>query len=467
MADTATNTAVETPYDIQIEDAGPATKKVTVKIPKDKVSSKIKEQYKELRTGALIPGFRKGHAPQKLLQRKFDTDIKDQVKRTLISESYQHAIEQNELKVLGEPDFETKVDDIQVTEETDATYSFTIEVQPTFDVPDYKGIKVKKPKITVTEDHINQAMQNLREQQGQLVPVEDRGIQEKDYLIADVHAKVDGNVVAHQHDAQLVVRPGRLAGLMISDLPQQMEGAKPGETRTINVKVPDDSPNENLRGKDVAIEINVKDIKRIELVEIDQEFLDSLGFQNEQELRDALKEQMDERITFDVQQAMRRQVITHLLEKINIDLPAKLSARQSDRVVNRRAVDLMMRGLTREQIEANVERLKTGAQEEGSRELKTFFILQRIAEQLEVDVSEAELNGRIAMIAMQQGRRPEKVKQEMSKDGTTLANLYVQMREEKALDEILKSADIEEVEPTAEQQKAVTEPGAAEESSST
>jgi trigger factor len=134
-------------------------------------------------------------------------------------------------------------------------------------------------------------------------------------------------------------------------------------------------------------------------------------------------------------------------------------------VVNRRAIDLMMRGVPREQIEVNVERLRHGAADEASRELKTFFILQKVAQDQSVDVSEAELNGRIAMIAMQQGRRPEKLKQEMARDGATLTNLFVQMREEKAIDKILESAQIEEVEATAAQQKAVTEPPSAEGSS--
>jgi trigger factor len=154
---------------------------------------------------------------------------------------------------------------------------------------------------------------------------------------------------------------------------------------------------------------------------------------------------MDERISYDIQQSMREQVNKHLLENVNIELPTRLSDRQEQRVVSRRAVDLMMRGMQREQIERNIEQLRGGAKDEAARELKLFFILQKIAGEKDVDVDEAELNGRIAMLAAQRGQRPEKLKQQMAKDGT-LANLYVQMREQKALDEILKDAQIEEVE---------------------
>jgi trigger factor len=448
MAENAETAVAETEeeayqYQIKIEDAGPATKKVTVEIPKERVDEVLGEQFKELRQSAAIPGFRPGHAPQKLIEKRFSSDVREQVRRTLISESYQQAVEKNSLNVIGEPAFDNP-DAIQLKDDAGLSYSFEVEVQPEFTVPDVSGLKVKKPKIEVTEENVQQALQNLKEQQGTLVPVEDRGVANKDYLTADVHIKLDGNETSHQHDAQLVSRPGRIAGLDVVDLDKQLEGMKPDEKRSIKVHVLDTHPDEKLRGKDVEIEIALKDIKKLEEAEISEEFLTDLGFSNANELNDALREQMVERITFDVQQAMREQVNKYLLDNTTMDLPTKLSNNQADRVVNRRAVDLMMRGLPREQIEANIEKLRHGAREEAIKELKLFFILQKIAADANVDVDEGELNGRIAMIAAQRGLRPEKLKQQMAKDGT-LANLYVTMREQKAVDELLTKAQIEEV----------------------
>jgi len=430
-------------YPVTIEDAGPGAKKVSVEIPRDRIEAKMAEQFKELRSQAAIPGFRPGHAPQKLIEKRFASDVKEQVRRTLISESYEQAVEKNKLQVIGEPEFDNP-EGIQLPEEGNFTYSFQVEVQPDFTVPDLTQIKVRRPKIEITPDNVDQAMSNLREQQGTLVPVEDRGVEQKDYLTADVHVKVDGNVVAHQHDAQVVARAGRIAGIQVDDLDQQLSGLKVGEKRTLRVQAPDTHANEAIRGKEVEVEIDLKDLKRLELAEVTQEFLAELGFENEEQLREALKQQMQEKITYDVQQAMREQVYNHLLNNVQLDLPSKLSDRQADRVVNRRAVDLMMRGMPREQVEANVERLRHGAKDEATRELKLFFILQKIAGDMNVDVDEAELNGRIAMLAAQRGRRPEKMKQEMAKDGT-LANLYVQLREQKAIDAILQNAQVEEV----------------------
>ncbi|MDB5334050.1 MAG: Trigger factor [Phycisphaerales bacterium] len=462
VAEQGTEQEQEFQYAIKIEDIGPAAKKVTVEIPQDRIAAKLDEQYKELRQQAAIPGFRIGHAPRKLIEKRFADDVKEQVAGTLVRESYQQAVGKNNLQVIGEPEFDN-ADIIKLPTDGPLNYSFQVEVQPDIKLPDFANLKVNKPKITITEVNVDQAMQNLREQQGTLVPVEDRPIESGDYVVADVHLKSEGNVIAHQHDAQLVARPGRIAGLQVDDLDAQLAGAKSGDTRTITVKAPDTHPNEQLRGKDIQVEVAVKDIKKLELAEITPEFLADLGFDNEQELRLALREQMDEKIASDVQQAMREQVSRYLLENTQIELPTKMSDRQADRVVSRRAIDLMMRGIPRDQVEANVERLRAGAQEEAGRELKLFFILQKIATDQGVDVSEGELNGRVAFLAAQRERRPEKLKQEMQKDGS-LSNLYVQMREQKAVDKILEQAKVEEVEMTRQEGEAAAAPAASEQS---
>ena len=192
------------------------------------------------------------------------------------------------------------------------------------------------------------------------------------------------------------------------------------------------------------------------MADITPAFLEDLGFTDEKELRQALREQMDEKIAFDVQQAMREQVNRYLLETTPVVLAKKMSIRQTDRVVNRRAMDLVARGFSREQIEANIERLRAGAADEAVRELRLFFILQKIANEQEVEVSEGELNGRVAMLAAQNDKRPEKLKAEMQKNGQ-LADLYVQMREQKAIDQMLGKAQVEEVEMTPKEGEAAAE----------
>src|SRR5579863_10402279 len=291
------------PYQIKIEDAGPATKKVSVEVPQELIASKLEEQFKTLRREAAVPGFRPGHAPQKLVEKRFHGDVRDQVCRTLISESYEQAVKQNSLQVIGEPEFDTK-EEIKLPETGNLTYSFQVEVQPQINLPVLTGLKVRKPRANVSDEHIDHAIEALRGERGALVPVEDRGVEAGDHLIADLHLLVDGNIISHEHDSQFQAKPSKLGNVRIEDLPKQLEGMRPGEKRNITVHVPDTETDEQIRGKDVTIEVALKDIKKLELAEMNQEFLENLGFADEASLRDALRQQMERRLKYEVQEAM-------------------------------------------------------------------------------------------------------------------------------------------------------------------
>ena len=162
-------------YEIKIEDAGPATKKVSIEIPPERIAAKLEEQFKELRSQAVLPGFRPGHAPRRLIEKKFHNDVREQVRRNLVSESFEQAVQKHSLKVIGDPKFDNP-DEVKLPETGSFTYSFQVEVQPEFVLPNLDGLKVRKPKVELTDTHVEEAMKNLRSEEGALIPVEDRGI---------------------------------------------------------------------------------------------------------------------------------------------------------------------------------------------------------------------------------------------------------------------------------------------------
>src|SRR5262245_58760008 len=132
-------------YSVKVEDAGPGAKKVSVEIPADRIKTKLEEQFKDLRKQAAIPGFRVGHAPQKLVEKMFASDVRNQVRGDLIRESYEQALEKNSINVLGEPEFEN-AEKLDLPDNGPLTYTFSVEVQPEFELPDLKTLKVKKQK---------------------------------------------------------------------------------------------------------------------------------------------------------------------------------------------------------------------------------------------------------------------------------------------------------------------------------
>src|SRR3954466_8444263 len=133
-------------YPVKVEDAGPGTKKVSIEIPQERIAAKLASQFKDLRKQAAIPGFRPGHAPQRLVEKMFANDVRNQVRGDLIRESYEQALEKNALQVLGEPEFDD-AEKIELPDNGPLTYTFSVEVQPDFTLPDLKQLKVKKPRI--------------------------------------------------------------------------------------------------------------------------------------------------------------------------------------------------------------------------------------------------------------------------------------------------------------------------------
>jgi trigger factor len=447
------------PCTVKIEDAGPSTKKITVEISKETIAQKIDEQFKELKTEAVIPGFRKGHAPQRLLQKRFGTEVRDQVKTDLIRATFEQTIEENSLAVLGEPEMD-KPEDIKLTDDAPLSYTVQVEVQPDINLPELGGIPINKPKSEVTDAHVDKAMENLRRQQGTLVPVEGRGVQEGDHLTVDVVLKIDGNPVRNHAAQSMVAHSGRIAGIEVPDLAKQLEGATAGQMRSLTLKVPAEHAEEVWRGKDLVVEITIKDIKRLELAEVTPQFVQDLGFESEQELRQELRSELHRHRDTDIKRLMRRQVMEYLLSKVNIDLPAKLSQKQAERVTMRRALELNRLGVSVETLKQQFDSLRQGADAEAANDLKTFFILDKIAKQQNIDVSEAELNGRIAQLADAEQMRPERLKQDMAHDGRLMA-MFSALREEKVYDYLLSLAQVTEAEalpptPAAEAESSAT-----------
>lgn len=442
-------------YPVDVADAGPAAKRISVTIPESRITERQKELFGEIGSDAVLPGFRRGKAPKHLVQKKFGKAVRDQVQGDLIRESYQKALAKSELRPLGDPEFDD-AENIKLPDSGDMTYAFTVEVRPDVTVPEMDGLTIKKPKITIKDEHVDQALVNLQNQQGTLGPVEGRGVAEGDYLFADVVMTVGEETVAQQNDARLVARSGRIGGVLIEDFAKKVDGMNVGDTRAFDVKIGDDHQVERLRGQQANVSLTLKDVRQLHPAEIDDAFLEELGFENKDELMAALREQMEERVESDVKNVMRRQVREFLVNNASVEVPEKMSARQTDRVVSRRAMTLLQRGVSEEKVRAAIDKLREGADDEAKKELKVFFILDKVAEENEVNVDEDEINGQVAMLAIERDQRPEALLQQMQKDGS-LMNLAQSLREQKALDVLVEKAKIEEVEPTPQQEKEAVE----------
>ncbi len=184
---------------------------------------------------------------------------------------------------------------------------------------------------------------------------------------------------------------------------------------------------------------------------MNDQFFKGLGFEGEKDFREYVRKDLESRVGEQVRQVMAAQVYKYLEEKTSFELPPRLSERQSDRVLIRHMIELYRQGVPQAEVEKRMDEIKTSSKELAAREMKRFFIMEKLSEQFEdIEVTEGEINNLIATIAYRHGRRFDRVRDELAKEGG-LANLYLQIRDEKLVDRLVKQAQVTEKTPEPKQ----------------
>lgn len=456
--------------DVKVADAGVLRRTVTVTVPRESLSQEFDKEFDDLISDAVVPGFRKGRAPRRLVEKRYGREVGEQVQTRMVSNAYLAAIEKEDLKVLGDPmlwvdksdaDSEAEsgerlmemtdaLEHLRMPEEGDFTFRCEVEIKPEFDLPELKGIKIEKPVLTIDDDDITKEIDRFRARRGTWAPAEEGGkVEEDDLIVADLVAKVGDKEIARKENEQFAARPQMVEGAVVSDFGKKVTGAKVGDVVKFEADLADDYALEEHRGKKASFELKIHELKRIKLPPIDKAFLEAQGFDSEDEYRSFVRERMEGALDNEIKRGQRDQVRKYLLENTKLDLPEGLSSRQSDRVAARRMTELLRQGVPQTEIEKHADELKTSATEQASAELKLFFVLERVAEQFDVDVSEEELNGQIGQMAAMYGKRYDRMRDELSKNNG-LVQMYLDMRDEKCVDRILGDAEIVEVTPDKE-----------------
>ncbi len=449
MSDTAT-AEQKTNSKITIEDAGPSRKKLTIEIPAETVDEHLGNSLETLAVEAQLPGFRKGHAPKRLLEKKFGGTIRDEAKKQLIATAYSEAVEQHKLRVIGEPSAE-KLSEVQVEQGKPVVFTVDVEVAPEFELPKLEGIAVKKPVVEVTDEMVESELERIRINEGSL---EERQEPEAgDYLTGHgvMKGEVEGKEETFYDIPGAVVRvppadaegKGMILGVLVEDFAKQLGLPKPGETATIKVKGPENHENERLRGVDLTVTFKVDRVDRIVPASND-DVVSKYGMESVDQLKNIVRQRLEQRTMVQQQTVMRQQIARHLLDNVEMELPERLTSGQAERTLHRRRLELLYRGVDEQRIEEHMAEMRASSSQQAARELKLFFILDKVAEQEGVRVEEHEINARIYQIAMERGERPEALRQQLIAN-RQVGTIFQQIREHKAMDALIAKAEIQEM----------------------
>lgn len=432
---------------VAITDAGPSRKKLTITIPADTVTARLRESYETLVHDAVLPGFRRGRAPRQLLEKRFGSTIRSETKNQLVASAYAEAVQSHELKILGDPSSDSLAT-IEIVEGKDLTFDLDVEVLPEFELPPLEGIAVRKPIIEVTDEMVAKELEKLQLNEGSLDPRESP--EPGDYLTGHGIMTGPDGVEYYNIRGAVVQVPtpdkqgkGMILGIMVDDFAKQLGLPKPGETVTIKAKGPQNHEIERLRGADLTMTFQVERADRINPAEAATLAL-GFGFPSEDALKDEIRSRLEGRAKVEQVTLMRQQVARNLIDSTEIELPQKMTERQAERNLQRRRFELMYRGIDARHIEEQISDLRNASQSTASRELKLYFILHRAAEELKINVTEADVNARIAQMAAQRRERPEKLRQELIQSNQ-IGSVFQQVREHKTLDAVLAKAQVEDI----------------------
>jgi len=428
--------------DVNVTETNSCQRHVVVSISRDDVDRYLDDAIGELMPDAEVAGFRKGRAPRKLVESRFKQELAEKIKGKLLMDSLSQVSEEQNFSAIGEPEFD--YDAVEIPDEGPMVFEFDIEVRPDFDMPEWKGLKIEKPVREYSNEDIDQQIVRLRERYADLVP-HDGAAEAGDYLVVNMSFKAGGEKLPRLEEESIRIRPTlSFHDAKLEEFDKLTVGVEAEQTREATATISEDAINEDLQGKEVAIEIEVLDVKRLELPDLDEEFLEKLSVSSEGDLRDAIKSELERQLEYQQQRGVRDKITELLTAGADWDLPQDLLKRQSSRELERAILELRSAGFSDEEIKAHENELRQNSMASTATALQEHFILERIAEDEGIEETEEDYNREIMMIAMQAQESPRRVRAQLEKRGQMDA-LRNQIIERKVIELITSNADFTEV----------------------
>jgi len=424
-------------YNVNVEKIGDSKVLLKITISKDVVSDAFKQHYEAVRKEAEVPGFRKGKAPADLLKKKFENKIYDEVLKSLVSEYYINALREKQINPVEHPRLSVK----KFANGDELIFTAEFGVKPQVKIENYKGLRVNKKTIEVKKEEIDKAIEYLRQTKAEFSPIlEIRPVQEGDFLVVDYTSYVDSKLIEKKENVLLSTKDTAFPKEFID----QLLGAKVGEERELKINLPAKFGDNQLAGKPASFSVKIKEIKKRTLPSLNDEFAKDLGFDSMDKMREAVSQDLKVQKEYQANRDMEGQIIEQLLKGASVQVPENILKQQTDSLIqdakNRfKAAAAQGQKVSKVDDEALAKRLR----QEAEKQLKIFFILDKIAEEQNIVVSDKEFDERINTLAAQAEQAPTEVKKKFAgKD--IIFQLKGQIKDEKTLNFLLKEADVKE-----------------------
>lgn len=421
----------------EVTEVAPCRKKIEIEIPAEKVDKTFDESYSTLRENVQLKGFRNGHAPRRLLERKFAKDVAKDVRAKLFQDALSDCMKENDLAPMGEPDLD--IEKLEVKTGTCFAFSTEIDVRPKFDLPEYKGLTIEDKAEPVTDEDIERRVEELRENFADYTETDEKS-SENDALEADILGTAGEEELINAKAQRVPVRGDKLFTIPCKDLVKKLSGKKAGDEVTLKLTLPDDFYNEALRGEKATMKLSVLKILRPELPELDQKFAQRFALDDMSVLRKRIGDNLRAERSQQSRQEMEKDIIDLLISKTAFDLPEEVLKRQVETTIMRSQLTLARQGATKEAIEEQKEKMEEESKEQTERMLRWTIISDSIADKEELEVTEQEMQMHIEMLAQSYQIPPAKMLKRIQ-DQNGLHAMVAEIRDMKVINLIMESVE--------------------------
>jgi trigger factor len=422
------------------ETSSSTKREIQVEIPAADVARETETLIQKYQKLARIPGFRTGHAPASIIKQRFAEGIKSDVVEALVPRYFRKETDKLGLMPVSQP----RVSDLHVHDGEPLTFKASFEVMPTIRVEDYKELRADKPDISVTDEEVEQSLKNLQEQRATFTAIEGSPLGDGDFAQVSLDGKPKdaedttpatpgpaGSNPVHMDD--ILVEIG--AQGTMPEFTENLRGASAGDERTFDVHYPQDFSDQRLAGKTFTYTVKVKGIKQKSLPELNDEFAKALGeFADLAEVRKRIREGMEAEKKHNAEREAKDKLVAELVKRNDFEVPEALVEHQIDIRLDRGLRALAAQGMKTEDMKKmDLNRLRGGQRDQAVQEVKAALLLEKIAEEEKIEVSDAEIDREVVALAEQSKQTPEAIRSRLTRDGA-LDRIRNRIRNEKTLD---------------------------------
>ncbi len=420
-----------------VEEISSIKKKVSIEIPEDQVIQEVESLYKDLGKKAKIKGFRPGKVPRNILERYFRDYVKAEVVQKLIEASYPEALSETDLHPVSPP----VIDPGEFQDGKPFQYSAVIEVKPDFQLEGYTGLKIEGKREEVKDEEVEERLKALQNLHANLKTIsETRPIQKGDYVIVDYEASLGGKSLEGGKAIDFTVEVG--SGQFIPAFEEKLIGLKPEEEKEMEVSFPENYGYQKWAGKTISFHVKIKEIKEKILPPLDDEFAKDLGdYASFEEFKTKLRGEIEKEKEQALERQLKDKVVDQLLEANPFEVPESLVEEQAKGLVSDTKLRLSAQGVDLKSLGLSEEKLQGDYQAMAQKQVKTFLILEKIAGQEGIAVTDEEVDDRLREMAERMHQKFDVVKRYYEKNGL-LPEVKAGITRDKTLNFLLEKTTI-------------------------